>query len=102
MTHQSPPPAGHEVIIAEFGCDLHNKHRDAAGWAKAALDDLCSGRWPAIIGFCWWNEGWQNDNLKRHDSDLIILHDRELTRVFHDELTQHRDKIQETAVIASP
>ncbi len=89
------------ILIAEFGCDLHNKHRDAAGWAKAALDDLFSGRWPAIVGFCWWNEGWQNDNLKRHDSDMIVLHDRELTRVFRDELTQHRDKIQETAVIAS-
>ena len=90
------------IIIAEFGCDLHNKHRDAAGWAKAALDDLFSRRWPAIIGFCWWNEGWQNDNFKRHDSDMIVLHDRELTGVFHDELAQHADKIQETAIIASP
>jgi hypothetical protein len=90
------------ILIAEFGCDLHNKHRNAAGWAKAGLDDLFSGRWPAIIGFCWWNEGWQNDNLKRHDSDMIVLHDRDLMRVFHDELAQHRDKIQETAVIAPP
>ena len=33
---------------------------------------------------------------------MIVVHDGELTRVFHDELAQHRDKIQETAVIAPP
>src|SRR5439155_756909 len=57
---------GKPIIIAEFGCDLHNPHVDAATWAKAALEDLFSSRWPGIVGFCWWNEGWQNDNLKKH------------------------------------
>ena len=39
---------GKPVIIAEFGCDLHNHHVNAARWAKSALDDLFSNRWPAI------------------------------------------------------
>jgi len=38
---------GKPIIIAEFGCDLHNRHVDAAEWAKVALDDLFSNRCPA-------------------------------------------------------
>jgi hypothetical protein len=87
------------VIIAEFGCDLHNRHVDVARWAKSALEDLFSNRWPAIVGFCWWNEGWQNDDHKNHDTDMIILHDVDVTRVFREELAQHADKIQETPII---
>ena len=86
------------VIIAEFGCDLHNRHADVVGWAKSALDDLFADRWPAVVGFCWWNEGWQNDNHKRHDTDMIILHDVDLTRVFHDQFAQHADKIREKPI----
>ena len=93
---------GKPIILAEFGCDIHNRHRDAAGWAGAALDELFSGKWPAIIGFCWWNEGWQNDDTKRHDSDLIIWHDLDLGRIFRDKLEKNRDKIQETAAINAP
>ena len=86
------------IIVAEFGCDLRNPRLNAASWAKRALEDLFSGRWPAIIGFCWWNEAWQNDENRKHDSDMIVLHDRELTRVFRDELTEHNDRIHSSAV----
>jgi hypothetical protein len=92
---------GKPIIVAEFGCDLHNRHVEATRWAKSALDDLFSNRWPAIVGFCWWNEGWQNDDHKKHDTDMIILHDVDLTRVFRDEFAQHADKIQETPVTSS-
>jgi glycosyl hydrolase family 26 len=84
------------IIIAEFGCDLHNPRVNAAAWAKSALEDLFSGRWPGIIGFCWWNEGWQNDENKKHDSDLVVLHSEALTKVFRDEFAQHSDKLQTT------
>lgn len=87
---------GKPVIIAEFGCDLHNRRVSAADWAKAALEDLFSNRWPGIVGFCWWNEGWQNDNHKEHDTDMIILHNAGLTGVFRDEFAKHANKIQET------
>ena len=90
---------GKPIIIAELGCDLHNRHVDAANWAKAALENLFSNRWPAVIGFCWWNEGWQNDDRKKHDTDMIILHDVDLTRVFRDQFAQHGDKIQETPIL---
>jgi beta-mannanase len=89
---------GKPIIIAEFGCDLHNPRVNAAKWAQAALADLFSNRWPGVIGFCWWNEGWQNDDNKKHDTDMIILHDVGLTRVFRDELAKHADKIQETPI----
>jgi len=74
---------------------------DVVRWTRTALEDLFSNRWPAIAGFCWWNEGWQNDDHKRHDTDMIILHDVDLTRVFRDEFAQHTDKIQEAPVTSS-
>ena len=89
---------GKPVIVAEFGSDLHNQRVDVVRWSRNALEDLFSNRWPAIVGFCWWNEGWQNDDHKEHDTDMIVLHNANLTRVFRDEFAQHRDKIQETAV----
>ena len=52
------------IIVAEFGCDLHNRRLDPASRARAALQKILSGHWPAVIGFCWWNEGWQNDDHK--------------------------------------
>ncbi|HEY7001041.1 MAG TPA: hypothetical protein VH330_04810, partial [Candidatus Udaeobacter sp.] len=91
---------GKPIIIAELGCDLHNRHADAARWAKTALEELLSNRWPSVTGFCWWNEGWQNDDHKKHDTDMIILHDADLTRVFRDELAKHADKIQINPVIS--
>ena len=92
---------GKPVIVAEFGCDLHNHHVDAAQWAKSALDDLFSNRWPSIIGFCWWNEGWQNDDNKKHDTDMIVLHDADLTRVFREEFARHADQIQEAPLVSN-
>jgi beta-mannanase len=87
------------IIVAEFGSDLHNRHVDVVRWAKAALENLFSNRWPAIIGFCWWNEGWQNDDHQKHDTDMIILHDIDLMRAFRDEFAAHADKIQETPIL---
>ena len=91
---------GKPIILAEFGCDLHHRKISAAKWAKAAFADLFSRRWPAIIGFCWWNESWENDNDKKHNTDMIVLHDADLMRVFRDEFAQHAGKIQETAILA--
>ena len=89
---------GKPIIIAEFGCDLHNRHVDVVRWTRNALDDLLSNRWPAIVGFCWWNEGWQNDDYKQHDTDMIVLHDVDLTRVFREEFAKHHEKIQESVI----
>ena len=90
---------GKPVVIAEFGCEVHHRKVDAAEWARTALEDLFSGRWPAVIGFCWWNESWENDDVRKHNTDMNILHDAALTRVFRDELAQHVDKIQDAPII---
>jgi len=89
------------IIIAEFGCDIHHRKVTAAAWARAALRDLFSGRWPAIIGFCWWNESWENDDVPAHNSDLIILHDPALRAAFRDNLQKYGDQIQETPFLPS-
>jgi hypothetical protein len=90
---------GKPVIVAEFGCDLHNKHCNAAEWARDALKEIFSGRWPALIGFCWWNEGWQNDDTKRDDTDMIVWHDPAVSRVFQSEITAHANKIQNELIL---
>jgi glycosyl hydrolase family 26 len=87
------------VILAEFGCDIRSPVVSAPHWAAAALNELFSGKWPQLVGFCWWNEGWQNDDHKKHDSDLIILHDQKLTDVFRQALAEHRDKVQENCIL---
>ena len=51
-----------------------------------------------MIGFCWWNEGWENDDHKKHDTDMNILHDPALTSVFRSKLARHGDKLQETPI----
>jgi hypothetical protein len=90
---------GKPMIIAEFGCDVHNIHCDAAEWARSALADIFSEKWPAIIGFCWWNEGWQNDDHKKNDTDMIIWHDANLARVFHQQLLRNSEKIETTLLL---
>ena len=87
---------GKPIIVAEFGSDIHHRKISAATWARAALDDLFAGRWPAIIGFSWWNESWENDDIVAHNSDMIIAHDPALAAVFREELQTHRSQIQET------
>jgi hypothetical protein len=84
------------IIVAEFGCDIRHRVIRAPEWARAALQDLLSRRWPAIIGFCWWNESWENDDNPRHNSDMIIWHDPRLLAVFRDEFERHRDRLTQS------
>lgn len=46
------------VIVCEYGTIAGPRQ---APWAEAALADLTGGRWPAVIGFSWWNSGFRND-----------------------------------------
>ena len=86
------------IILAEFGCTQHHPKITAADWAQDSLTDLFSGRWPRIVGFCWWNEYWQNDDNKKHDTDMIIMDDPALEKVFKTQFSAAKDKIQETAI----
>jgi uncharacterized OsmC-like protein len=47
-----------------------------------------------VIGFCWWSEGWENDDFPAHNSDLMILHDPALTAVYREELRAHGNRIR--------
>jgi hypothetical protein len=91
---------GKPVVMAEVGCDIHHRRVNASEWAKDALEDLFSQRWPAVIGFCWWNESWENDDHKRNDTDMIITHDAGVTKVFREQLAKHADALQETLIIS--
>jgi len=63
---------GKPVFVFELGVTLGAPGGDAAAWADATLTDLLAGRWPAVRGFSWWNERWENDDDPRHDSDLRV------------------------------
>jgi hypothetical protein len=86
------------IILAEFGCAQHHPAITAAAWAQDALTDLFSGRWPRICGFCWWNEHWQNDDVKAHDTDMIIMDDPAVAKVFRTQFSAAKEKIQEKAI----
>jgi len=92
---------GKPIVIAEFGCTLHHRTVDASEWARSALEDLFSSRWPAVIGFCWWNESWENDDVRKHNTDMNILHDAGLTKTFRETLARHADKIQQAPIIGA-
>ncbi len=91
---------GKPLFVAEFGCDIHHRRVSVGGWARNALEDLFSARWRNVIGFCWWNESWENDDVSKHDTDMIILHDAGLTQVFREELAHHAEKLQEKPIFS--
>jgi hypothetical protein len=53
----------------------------------------------AVLSQTWCNEGWQNDNHKKNDTDMIIWHDANLTRVFREAFARYSDKIQEAPLL---
>jgi len=72
------------VILAEFGATMNNPLGDQALWARAALEDIISFRWPRLIGFSWWNEWWQNDDIPAHDTTMRVQDNPELAAVFYE------------------
>jgi hypothetical protein len=83
------------MILAEFGCARRHPKISAADWARAALADLLSNRWPQLSGFCWWNEAWQNDDNRKHDTNMVIMDDPALAEVFRTQLSAAKKRIQE-------
>ena len=74
------------IIVSEFGVTEGNRRVAPTRWAAHALDGLLSGRWPRVRGFSWWNETWENDNVKAHDSELRIQHIDGMPALFQDRL----------------
>lgn len=75
------------VFLLEFGVTQNNPLGDQAQWADEALTSLLSNRWPAIKGFSWWNERWQNDDNPEHDTNMRVQDNTELIEVFRKRLS---------------
>jgi beta-mannanase len=60
------------IVLSEFGAPASNRHGDAGQWADEALGGIVSGRWPALRGFSWWNESWENDDLAAHNTVMKV------------------------------
>ncbi|MEE9454175.1 MAG: glycosyl hydrolase [Paracoccaceae bacterium] len=75
------------AIIAELGTDVRNPRENAAQWADGAFRDMLSGRWPALVGFSWWNETWENDSNHDNDTDFRVQSNTDLAHVFHQHLS---------------
>jgi hypothetical protein len=81
------------VLLLEFGADIHHPSQPAPKWAKAALTDLFAHRWPQIRGFSWWNETWENDDNRRHNTSMRVQDSPTLARVLNSQFTQHKGQI---------
>ncbi|MBI2301302.1 MAG: beta-mannanase [Armatimonadetes bacterium] len=75
------------LIVCEFGVTAGSPLGTAPTWAGEALDALLAGRWPAVRGFSWWNETWQNDNDPAHDTDMRVQAVAGLSAAFQARLT---------------
>jgi hypothetical protein len=74
--------ASKPIVLLEFGVTAGHKDVNQAAWADKALRDLVALRWPRIIGFSWWNEAWQNDDNRAHDTDMRVQDNPALADVF--------------------
>jgi len=73
------------IIHRRFGCDLRNREltrQNGRSGARRSLLKSMAGR----NRFLLVERRMANDDNKKHDTDMIILHDRDLTRVFRDDL----------------
>lgn len=68
--------------MAEFGTAKNNPLGDQAKWAREALTDITSARYPNLIGFSWWNERWQNDGDPNNDTTMRVEDNPDLAAVF--------------------
>ena len=72
------------VVVCEFGATQGSPLGSQEAWAREALDDMVGGRWPRVIGFSWWNEGWRNDADPGHNTAMRLQENPELARVFRE------------------
>lgn len=90
---------GKPIVALEFGCTAGSKAARPEAWAAAALDDLLSRRWRSVIGFSWWNERWENDDVRAHDTTMRVQDIPELSEVFRARLAAAKDRLQDRPVL---
>ena len=91
---------GKPVMIAEFGSTAGYRYIRPETWARAALMDILSGRWPAVRAFSWWNERWENDTNRHHDTTMRVQDIPELRHAFEDILAANKTHLER--IIKSP
>jgi len=74
--------ANKPIAVFEFGVAKNNPNGDQARWAREALTDITSFRWPRLIGFSWWNETWPNDDNPAHDTTMRVQDNPDLAAAF--------------------
>jgi len=89
------------IIVAEFGCTAGNPDVQPEEWAREALRDLFDQRWPKVVGFSWWNEHWQNDEIPQNDSNLRLQELPALADTFEMMLTSHAVNLQTTPLLTT-
>ena len=72
------------IVLLEFGVAKNNPLGNQAQWARAALSDITSLRYPRLIGFSWWNEWWENDDNPKHDTTMRVQDNPDLAAVFQE------------------
>lgn len=87
--------ANKPIMLLEFGATHNHALGDSSVWADLALNAILANRWPALKGFSWWNESWQNDNNPEHDTDMRVQTSPALAGVF-------RQYLKSPKVIANP
>ena len=87
------------IMVCEFGATAGHPKQKPEVWAESALDDLLNRRWPAIAGFSWWNEGWENDGNPQHNTTMRLQNIPELQTVFARQFQVHAGRIQDHAVL---
>jgi beta-mannanase len=79
------------VIVAEFGSTANAVSVDQAVWAESALQvikEKAGKPNSRLVGFSWWNEGWQNDDNADHDTNMRVQDNKPLSDVFMNEVAK--------------
>lgn len=75
------------VFVFEFGAAAGNPLGSSVTWADKALAGILSGRWPAVRGFAWWNDYWENDSDPSHNTEMRVEVVPGLATVFKTQLS---------------
>jgi endo-1,4-beta-xylanase len=76
------------VFVFEFAATAGNPLGNSVTWADEALAGILSGRWPAVRGFAWWNDHWENDSNPSHNTEMRVEAVPGLARVFKSRLSR--------------
>lgn len=90
------------IVLLEFGAAANNPLGDQAAWARSALTDIISFRWPRLICFSWWNEAWPNDDNPAHDTTMRVQDNPALAAVFQELVGQSPVVLGEATASGQP